>query len=148
MALRSLNKVSLLGTLGKDPQTGTTKNGNPWARFSIATSEEFKNKQTQEWESKTEWHNISTFNERICKLMQYLHKGSRVYLEGQMKTKKFTDDQGVERYNTEVEIPMFGGELVLLDKKEDGQRKAAASPAKQQAQSNSQDDDLGDEIPW
>lgn len=150
MGLRSLNKVSLLGTLGKDPEGGTTKNGNPWCRFSIATSESYKDKQTGEWVDQTEWHNISTFNERICKLVQYLSKGSRVYLEGQMKTKKFTDKNGVDRWSTEVEIPMFGGELVLLDQKSDPDNQQSRQPVQKQTQqaSASQDDDIGDEIPW
>lgn len=145
MGLRSLNKVSLLGTLGKDPEGGTTNNGNQWCRFSIATSESYKDKQSGEYKDITEWHNISSFNERICKLAQYLKKGSKVYLEGQMKTKKYTDKSGVEKFATQVEIPMFGGELLLLDKKSDSdQQQQTSKPAAK----TSADDDIGDEIPW
>lgn len=141
MALRSLNKVTLLGNLGKDPESGTTKNGNSWCRFSIATTESWKDKNTGEWKDATEWHNVSTFNDRVCKLAtQYLRKGSKVLVEGQMKTRKFTDNNGVDRWNTEVEIPMFGGELVLLDKKDE--------PSTQKQTQNNSSSDIGDEIPW
>jgi len=144
MGLRSLNKVTLLGTLGKDPEGGETKYGGLWCGFSIATSESYKDKETGEWNDITEWHNVRSYNERICKLARYLKKGSKVLVEGQMKTSKYNDKNGVEKYSTKVEIPMFGGELVLLDKKED---KTNSSTAQEKA-SKTSDTDLGDSIPW
>ena len=126
MSIKSLNKVCLLGNLGQDPKMGITKNGKPWSSFSLATSESYKDKDGQ-WQEETEWHLIKTFNERICKLIgDFVKKGSKLYIEGQLKTKKYTDKDGIEKYSTEVFIPMFGGELILLDQKEGGGKRESA----------------------
>lgn len=145
MSLKSLNKVCLIGVLGKDPAGGTTKNGKAWCSFSMATSEGYKDKNTNEWIEQTEWHNVKTFNERIVNLVkENLKKGSKVYVEGQMKTEKYNEN-GVDKFATSVVIPMFGGELVLLDKKEKTQ--AAAQPAAKST--NPQySEELADEIVW
>jgi single-strand DNA-binding protein len=137
MSIKSLNKVCLIGNIGQDPKTGTTKNDKPWASFSLATSEGYKGKDG-EWVEQTEWHNIKTFNERVCKVIaDFVRKGSKVYLEGQLKSKKYTDENGIEKFATDIVIPIFGGEFVLLDKKE-------PKPATPQAA----DEQLVDEIPW
>lgn len=136
MSIKSLNKVCLIGNVGQEPKTGTTKNDKPWATFSLATSESYKNKNG-EWQEETEWHTVKTFNERICNLVtNFVKKGSKIYIEGQIKTRKWTDDSGADRYSTEIFIPMFGGELILLDKKE------------QKTNSESIPDVIDDEIPW
>ena len=118
MSIKSLNKVCLIGNVGQEPKNGETKNGKPWSSFSLATSEGYK-AADGEWVDQTEWHNIKTFNEKVCKLIaSSVRKGSKVYLEGQLKARKWTDESGVERFATDIIIPVFGGEFVLLDKKE------------------------------
>ena len=108
--MASLNKVSLIGNLGRDPEVRSTQDGTSIVQLSIATSEKWKDKE------KTEWHRVVSFNERVNKVAeQYLRKGSKVYLEGALQTRKWTDKDGVEKYTTEVVIGKFRGELVMLD---------------------------------
>lgn len=114
----SVNKVILIGNLGKDPEVRNSPEGGKIVTFSIATSETWKDKATGERKDKTEWHRIVVFNEKIGEVAErYLRKGSKVYLEGQLQTRKWTDQQGVERYMTETVIGRFRGELTLLDSK-------------------------------
>lgn len=149
MSLKSLNKVCLLGIVGKDPQGGQTQNGKVWCSFSVATSEGYKDKNTNEWVEQTEWHQVKTFNERIVNLVrENVKKGSKIYVEGQNQTRKWTDANGVDKYTTEVVIPMFGGELVLLDKKEQAQQAQAAAPAAAKSTNPQHSAELADEIKW
>ena len=112
----SVNKVILVGNLGRDPETRQTQDGKPIANFTVATNETWKDRQTGERRERVEWHRVVIFNEHLAEIAQrYLHKGSKVYLEGQLQTRKWTDQSGQERYTTEVVIQRFRGELTMLD---------------------------------
>ncbi len=117
----SVNKVILIGNLGKDPEVRKLNNGDPVVNLSVATSENWRDKQSGERKEKTEWHRVVIFNENIAKVAeQYLKKGSTVYIEGQLQTRKWTDQAGVEKYSTEVVLQKFRGELTMLGGKGDG----------------------------
>jgi single-strand DNA-binding protein len=117
----SVNKVILIGNLGKDPEVRTMNNGGEVVSFSIATSENWNDKASGERKEKTEWHNIVIFNENLGRIAkQYLRKGSPVYVEGQLQTRKWTDKDGNDRYTTEVVLQRFRGELTLLGGREGG----------------------------
>lgn len=112
----SVNKVILVGNLGKDPEIRRTQDGRPIANLRIATSESWRDKTTGERREKTEWHSVVIFNENLCKVAeQYLRKGSKVYVEGQLQTRKWQDQSGQERYSTEVVLQGFNGSLTMLD---------------------------------
>jgi single-strand DNA-binding protein len=112
----SVNKVILIGNLGRDPEVRTTQSGDEIVNLSVATSETWRDKQTGERKDRTEWHRVVIFNENLAKVAkQYLKKGSKVYLEGQIQTRKWTGQDGQERYTTEVVLPRFRGELTMLD---------------------------------
>ena len=115
--MSSLNKVTLIGRVGKDPEIKTSKAGKKLASFSLATSESWKDKQGQKQE-KTEWHNIVIYNEGIAGVIEkYVHKGSQIYIEGALQTRKWQDKDGKDRYTTEVVLQGFNGQLILLDGK-------------------------------
>jgi single-strand DNA-binding protein len=119
----SVNKVILIGNLGKDPKVSRLNSGDQVVSFSLATSETWRDKQSGERKEKTEWHNVVIFNENIGKVVeQYCKKGAKVYLEGQLQTRKWTDQSGVEKYTTEVVLQKFRGELTLLDSRAGGER--------------------------
>ena len=123
--MASINKVILIGRLGKDPETRSMNNGGEVVSFSLATSESWNVKGSGERKEKSEWHNIVIFNEGIGKIAkQYLRKGSQCYLEGQLQTRKWTDQNGNDKYTTEVVLQKFRGELTLLDSKGDGRGEA------------------------
>lgn len=112
----SVNKVILVGNLGRDPEIRRTQDGRPIANLRIATSETWRDKTSGERREKTEWHTVVVFNENLCKVVeQYLKKGSKVYVEGQLQTRKWQDQQGQERYSTEVVLQGFNGQLTMLD---------------------------------
>ena len=112
----SVNKVILIGNLGADPEIRRTNDGRPIANLRVATSESWRDKNTGERREKTEWHRVVIFNEGLTKIAeQYLKKGSKVYLEGQLQTRKWTDQSGVERYSTEVVLQGFNSQLTMLD---------------------------------
>src|SRR5262245_59974160 len=111
----SVNKVILVGNLGKDPEIRRTQDGRPIANLRIATSESWRDKNSGERKEKTEWHSVVIFNENLCKVAeQYLRKGAKVYIEGQLQTRKWQDQQGQERYSTEVVLQGFNGQLTML----------------------------------
>ena len=117
----SVNKVILVGNLGKDPEIRSFQNGGKVANFSIATSESWKDKNTGEKREKTDWHNVAIFNEGLVRVAeQYLRKGSKVYIEGQLQTRKWTDQSGTDKYTTEVVLQNYNGTLVMLDGRSDG----------------------------
>jgi single-strand DNA-binding protein len=117
----SVNKVILVGNLGRDPEVRRLGSGDPVVNLRIATSETWKDKATGERKEKTEWHSVVIFNENLARVAeQYLKKGSKVYLEGQLQTRKWTDQQGVEKYSTEVVLQRFRGELTILDSRGGG----------------------------
>jgi single-strand DNA-binding protein len=112
----SVNKVILIGNLGKDPEIRRTQDGRPIANLSIATSDNWRDKATGERREKTEWHRVVIFNEGLCRVAeQYLKKGSKVYLEGQLQTRKWQDQSGQDRYSTEVVLQGFNSQLTMLD---------------------------------
>ena len=118
----SINKVILVGNLGADPEIRRTQDGRPIANLSIATSESWRDKNTGERRDKTEWHRVVIFSEGLCKVAEnYLRKGSKVYLEGQLQTRKWQDQQGQDRYSTEVVLQGFSSNLTMLDGRNDNQ---------------------------
>lgn len=125
----SINKVILVGNLGADPEIRRTQSGDPVASFRIATSETWKDKQSGEKKEATEWHQIVVWNESLVEIVEkYLKKGAKVYVEGQQKTRKWTDANGIERYTTETVLARFRGELQMLDKLPSNRPPAADSP--------------------
>ena len=156
----SVNKVILLGNLGRDPEVRNFPNGGKVANFSIATSETWKDRNTGERREKTEWHNISITNEALVRVAeQYLKKGSKVYVEGQLETRKWQDQTGNDRYTTEVVLRPYRGELTMLDSRNSSsdlegsdysqlENKAQNSDISNNNQSSYASNDLDDEIPF
>src|SRR5438067_3386948 len=158
----SVNKVILVGNLGKDPEVRRMQDGRPVMNMNVATSESWRDKATGDRKEKTEWHRVVIFNEGHTKIAeQYLKKGSKVYLEGQLQTRKWTDQQGVEKYSTEVVLQDFNSALTMLDRAGGGSsgevgndnssdfgasRPAARQPA--MAGGGAKRGDLDDEIPF
>ncbi|MEE8172515.1 MAG: single-stranded DNA-binding protein [Alphaproteobacteria bacterium] len=117
----SVNKVILVGNLGRDPEARQMQDGNTVVNLSLATSESWRDKSTGERREKTEWHRVVIFNERLTDVAQkYLRKGSKIYIEGQLQTRKWTDQSGAEKYSTEVVLQRFRGELQMLDRAGEG----------------------------
>lgn len=157
----SVNRVTLVGQLGRDPEVRTTNDGGKIVQLSIATSERWKDKSGEKKE-RTEWHRVVIFNDKIADVAErYLRKGSSVYIEGALQTRKWQDQSGVEKYSTEVVLQKFRGELVLLGGREQGTGQdsgyeaptprpgaAAARPAPSKPRPASIADDLDDEIPF
>lgn len=152
----SLNKVMLIGNLGADPEVRNLPNGGKVVNMTIATSETWRDKNTGEKKEKTEWHRIVVFNEGLVKVIeQYLHKGDKVYLEGQLQTRKWTDQAGVEKYSTEVVLANFGGTMTMLQTKGDGDggQRSSSQQSKQnnpprQSSQPAFDGGMDDDIPF
>ena len=152
----SVNKVILVGNLGRDPEIRHTQDGNPVVNMSLATSENWKDRATGERRERTEWHRIVIFNEHLARVAeQYLRKGSKVYLEGQLQTRKWQDQSGQDRYTTEIVLGRFRGELTMLDSRRDGgaEEAGAAAPAFDSGSPGSSSSpaasaDFDDEIPF
>ena len=117
----SVNKVILVGNLGRDPEVRSFQNGGKVCNLRIATSESWRDKQSGERKDRTEWHTVAIYNENLVRIAeQYLRKGSKVYVEGQLETRKWQDQSGADRYSTEVTLRQFRGELTLLDGRDGG----------------------------
>jgi single-strand DNA-binding protein len=117
----SVNKVILIGNLGKDPEIRTTGDGTKVASFTLATSENWKDRNSGERKERTEWHRVVIFNDRLVDVVErFVKKGSKIYLEGALQTRKWTDNSGQERYTTEVVLQKFRGELTMLDGRQGG----------------------------
>lgn len=117
----SVNKVILVGNLGRDPEVRHTQAGGLIVQLSVATSENWRDRASGERRERTEWHRVVIFNEKLAEVAQkYLRKGAKVYLEGQLQTRKWTDQSGVEKYTTEVVLPRFGGTMTMLDGRSGG----------------------------
>jgi len=152
----SVNKVILVGNLGKDPEIRTLNSGEKVANLSLATSEQWRDKASGERKEKTEWHRVVIFNENIIKVAEsYLKKGSTVYIEGTLQTRKWTDNAGVEKYSTEVVLQKFRGELTMLGGKaggDEGYSGGGGGGGFQRASSSAPKEsfpaDLDDEIPF
>jgi len=146
--MSSLNKAQLIGNLGRDPEVRATQNGSSIATLSVATSESWKDKNTGERVERTEWHRVVILNnDGLCKLVERcLTKGSKVYVEGQIRTRKWTDREGVERYATEIHVTSYGGAITFLDSKRNGDDR---TPSRQPATAGgSTGADLDDDIPF
>ena len=148
MANRGINKVILVGNLGQDPEVRYMPNGNAVANFSVATSETWKDKQTGESRDKTEWHRIVVFGKLAEIVGEYVKKGTQVYLEGQLQTRKWQDQSGQDHYTTEIVINSLGGTMQILGSRQnDGEQKQKAQPAQAQVQ-EAPPTDFDDDIPW
>jgi single-strand DNA-binding protein len=159
----SVNKVILVGNLGKDPEIRRTQDGRPIANLSVATSESWRDKATGERKEKTEWHRVVIFNEGLCKIAeQYLKKGAKVYLEGSLQTRKWQDKDGHDKYSTEVVLQGFNSQLTMLDRSGGGGEPnydsggggdfGSPGPTRERkpamAGAGGKRDDLDDEIPF
>jgi single-strand DNA-binding protein len=151
----SLNKVMLIGNLGNDPDIRTMQNGGRVANLSIATSENWKDKNTGERREKTEWHRVVIFNEGLVGVCEnYLKKGSKVFIEGALETRKWTDQQGQDKYSTEIVLKAYNGTLTMLDGRNDNQsgyQQSSQSPhqnAPAQRTNQPVHDDFEDDIPF
>jgi single-strand DNA-binding protein len=145
----SVNKVILVGNLGKDPESRRMTSGDLVVNLSVATSETWRDKASGERKEKTEWHRVTIWNENLAKVAeQYLRKGAKVYLEGALQTRKWTDKDGVEKYSTEVVLQRFRGELVMLDSKGEGGGQARVSSGAGDAPASFDRSEMDDEIPF
>jgi single-strand DNA-binding protein len=157
----SVNKVILVGNLGADPEVRRTQDGRPIVNLRVATSESWRDKATGERKEKTEWHRVVIFSEGLCRVAeQYLKKGSKVYLEGQLQTRKWQDQQGQDRYSTEVVLQGFNSNLTMLDGRgggsgtgaDDGGSDVGGSSAPRERKpamaGAGRRDDMDDEIPF
>ena len=136
----SLNKVCLLGNLGKEVEVRSMSNGGEVVSFSVATSESWKDKSGV-WKDKTEWHKVIIFNEHLIKTAKKLSKGNKVYIEGQLQTRKWTDQSGTDKYTTEIVLQKYDGRLIPTEK-------LVSGGVDYQQQQGVQDDDMDDEIPF
>jgi single-strand DNA-binding protein len=151
--MASVNKVILIGNLGRDPEVRTFQNGNKVCNLSIATSEKWRDKNSGERKERTEWHSVAIFSEPLAKVAeQYLRKGSKVYIEGQLETRKWQDQSGNDKYSTEVVLRPYSSTLTMLDGGgNDNSGGGYGAPQQQQSQqqpSRDLDRDLDDEIPF
>jgi single-strand DNA-binding protein len=157
----SVNKVIIIGHLGRDPEVRRLGNGDPVVNLRIATSENWRDKQTGERREKTEWHSVVIFNENLAKVAeQYLRKGSKVYIEGQLQTREWTDKDNQKRYSTEVVLQRYRGEITLLDSKgdrdDDARPEGDSTPPRNgyadakagRKQATNMHDDLSDDVPF
>jgi single-strand DNA-binding protein len=147
----SVNKVILVGNLGKDPEVRRMTSGEPVVNLSLATSESWRDKASGERKEKTEWHRVVIFNKNLADVAEkYLRKGSKVYVEGQLQTRKWTDKDGQEKYSTEVVLQNFRGELTMLDGRggEGGGGGGGGGRGASEAPASFQRDEMDDEIPF
>ncbi|MGC0371384.1 MAG: hypothetical protein DGJ47_000073 [Rickettsiaceae bacterium] len=145
----SLNKVTLIGNLGRDPEIRSTSDGREIANFSIATTESWKDKMTGEKKEKTEWHRVVAFSEGLVRVIKnYVKKGTKLYIEGQLQTRKWVDNENVEKYTTEVVLQNYNSTLILLDSRGEpvGNFDQPSKPSKPAP--NFDNSELDDEIPF
>ena len=145
----SVNKVILVGNLGADPEIKRTQDGRPIANLSVATSDSWRDKATGERKEKTEWHRVVIFSEGLCKIAeQYLKKGAKVYLEGQLQTRKWQDKDGKDRYSTEVVLQNFNSTLTMLDSQRHEPNRPEDGATARPATGARRNDDMNDDIPF
>jgi len=145
----SVNKVILVGNLGKDPEVRRMTSGDPIVNLSVATSETWRDKASGERKEKTEWHRVVIFNKNLADVAEkYLRKGSKVYLEGALQTRKWTDKDGAEKYSTEVVLQNFNGTLVMLDGRNEGGGGSRERVGASESPAAFQRDEMDDEIPF
>jgi single-strand DNA-binding protein len=147
--MRALNKVMLIGNLGRDPEIRQTQDGRPIANISVATSESWKDKTTGETRERTEWHRVVIFNENLAKIAeQYLKKGAKVFLEGSLQTRKWQDRDGQDRYTTEVVLQGFGCQLIMLGDRTNGHSQYDDEPQRHPTAQPGLRTDFNDSIPF
>jgi single-strand DNA-binding protein len=147
--MASVNKVIIVGNLGRDPEVRSFQNGGKVCNLRVATSESWKDKTTGERKERSEWHSVAIMSEPIARIAeQYLRKGSKVYLEGQLETRKWQDQQGQDRYSTEIVLRPYNGTLTLLDKREGGERQQDDGQGGGYQEPQVGYDDLNDEVPF
>lgn len=151
----SVNKVILVGRLGSDPEVRVSQDGNKIVRLSLATSDSWKDKQTNEKREKTEWHRIVIFANGLADIAEkYLNKGSKIYVEGQIQTRKWTDQAGVEKYTTEIVLQSYNSSLTMLDNRSDQNNEIISSSFKNDSSGNQNiakekdNIEIDDEIPF
>lgn len=145
----SLNKATLIGNLGRDPEIRTTNEGKEIASFTIATSDVWKDRATGEKRERTEWHRIVVFNEGLIGVIKnYLQKGSKVFIEGSLQTRKWTDPQGVEKYTTEVVLQNYNATLILLDSRDGLGMRPSSDGVSESKDKQLEHSELDDEIPF
>ena len=157
----SVNKVILIGNLGADPEIRRTQDGRPIANLRVATTDSWRDKATGERRERTEWHRVVIFNENLCRIVeQYLKKGAKIYLEGSLQTRKWQDQQGQDKYTTEVVLQGFNGQLTMLDRAGGGSHSEVAEsgsdfgspgPTRERAPALAgagRREDMDDEIPF
>ena len=154
----SVNKVILLGNVGKDPEIRSTQSGSKLASFSIATSKRWKDKSTQEQREKTSWHNVVAFSEGLVDIIEkYVKKGSKIYIEGELQTRKWQDSDGNDKYTTEIILQGYNSNLTLLDSRNSGQQNISSenqnsavndTSSSKNELDNSQKEDSEDDIPF
>lgn len=145
----SLNKATLIGNLGRDPEIRTTNEGKEIASFTVATSDVWKDRATGEKRERTEWHRVVVFNEGLVGVIKnYLQKGSKVFIEGSLQTRKWTDPNGVEKYTTEVVLQNYNATLILLDSRENTASRSSADEGAHQTEKQLEHSELDDEIPF
>jgi len=145
----SVNKVILVGNLGKDPEVRRMTSGEPVVNLSLATSESWRDKSSGERKEKTEWHRVVIFNKNLAEVAEkYLRKGAKVYVEGQLQTRKWTDKDGAEKYSTEVVLQNFRGELTMLDGRNGGAEGGGGGRGASESPASFQRDEMDDEIPF
>jgi single-strand DNA-binding protein len=145
----SVNKVIIVGNLGRDPEIRSLNSGDKVCNLSVATSESWRDKATGEKKEKSEWHRVVIFNDNLSTVAEkYLRKGSKVYIEGQLQTRKWTDSSGQEKYSTEIVLQRFRGELQILDSKGESQGQAPSQYGSSQPAQAAADIDLDDSIPF
>ena len=149
----TVNKVILIGRLGSDPEIRVSQDGNKIARFSLATSETWTDKSTNERKEKTEWHRIVVFSKGLAQIIEnYVKKGSQVYVEGQLRTNKYTDQAGIEKYSTEIHLTNFNSEFRMLDSR--GENQQVSSPNVENSSTTKSNDnnletfDIEDDVPF
>lgn len=152
MASRGVNKIILVGALGKDPEVRYLPNGGAVANMTLATSESWRDKQTGEQKEQTEWHRVVVFGKLAEVAGEYLRKGSQVYIEGQLRTRKWTDQSGQERYTTEINVPQIGGVMQMLGGRQSSESTGGQQQSRQTqqrpAQSSEPPMDFDDDIPF
>lgn len=145
----SVNKVILIGNVGRDPEIRRTQDGRPIANLSIATSESWRDKSSGERKEKTEWHRIVVFSEPLCKVIeQYVKKGAKLYVEGQLQTRKWTDKDGVEKYSTEIVLQGFNGVLTMLGDKPTSDSNPSQTDSIPERTARKSSAEMDDEIPF
>ncbi len=145
----SVNKVILIGNLGKDPEVRNSQAGDKIVSFSIATSESWTDKASGERKERTEWHRVVVFNEQIAGVAEkYLKKGAKIYVEGQLQTRKWTDQSGQEKYTTEIVLARFKGEMTMLSSANGGERSATRSEGSGSGYLPRTGSDMDDDIPF